>query len=419
MKIFLTGERNIGKSTIIRSVIERMKCSIGGFIQIDNSQNGNRRFKFVNLYSGECSDDIYSMRENRITFDKFAGIMKRSMAIKREMIVMDELGFLELSSEKFRKIIHEMLDYSVNIIGVLKRHNNSFIQSIKKRKDVTVIEVTKENRDGLADEIIEIYRQAGLKIKNESGFFNKRSRIEYYNAALEDENNTYPDKIIELIEKKIEIIGDNNSSILEIGAGTGALAIPLAKKGFKITAVDSSINMYESLIERISEKGVENIECVLAPWENVKFGEYDYIISAFCSNNFILGKYIDKLLRESKRGAFIIIHRERSRRNFKRNDLMRELGREAKHYNVIGSDLREIFDRRNINYEKIDCDLKLHQRFNCIGEAVEFITDHFVIKGDNDKRITEEFVADNTHILNGQVIFENYKRVEFIYIMKE
>ncbi len=61
-----------------------------------------------------------------------------------------------------------------------------------------------------------------------------------------------------------------NKRVLDIGAGTGAFAIPLMKEGAYVTAVDSSLYMIQSLVHRTEKLGLDNIDCILSPFHRVK-----------------------------------------------------------------------------------------------------------------------------------------------------
>ena len=50
-----------------------------------------------------------------------------------------------------------------------------------------------------------------------------------------------------------------NSSVLEIGAGTGRYSIALAEKGYNVTAVELADRNFDILTE--NTKGIENIRC--------------------------------------------------------------------------------------------------------------------------------------------------------------
>jgi ubiquinone/menaquinone biosynthesis C-methylase UbiE len=56
-----------------------------------------------------------------------------------------------------------------------------------------------------------------------------------------------------------------SGKILEVGAATGAYPIPLAKKGYMVTAVDFSPNLLEKCRDRVLELGLRNrVTCLVA-----------------------------------------------------------------------------------------------------------------------------------------------------------
>ena len=56
--------------------------------------------------------------------------------------------------------------------------------------------------------------------------------------------------------------------VLDVGAGTGALAISLARAGHDVCALDFSQGMLAALRERAAEEGLANVRTVLASWDN-------------------------------------------------------------------------------------------------------------------------------------------------------
>lgn len=65
--------------------------------------------------------------------------------------------------------------------------------------------------------------------------------------------------------------------ILDLGAGTGALALPLARLGYRVTALDLSDSMLERLRVRAAEQGLE-IETVTGPAETPPAGPFDAVV---------------------------------------------------------------------------------------------------------------------------------------------
>jgi len=63
--------------------------------------------------------------------------------------------------------------------------------------------------------------------------------------------------------------------VLDIGAGSGVLSLPLAGMGCKVTAVEPSIGMRRLLFEEMFRKGVDTIEVDERRWEDIPVGKLD------------------------------------------------------------------------------------------------------------------------------------------------
>jgi SAM-dependent methyltransferase len=76
-----------------------------------------------------------------------------------------------------------------------------------------------------------------------------------------------------------------HSRVLDIGAGPGTLAIPLAPRVQEITAVEPGAGMVAILRERAAKEGITNISCLERRWEDVDIardlsGPYDIVIAS-------------------------------------------------------------------------------------------------------------------------------------------
>ncbi|HHT9152881.1 MAG TPA: nucleoside-triphosphatase, partial [Candidatus Hypogeohydataceae bacterium YC40] len=71
-----------------------------------------------------------------------------------QIIVIDEIGKMELFSQKFRELVINALDSPYPLLGVIKDYGDGFIQKIKARQDVWLFTVTMENRSSLLQEIL-------------------------------------------------------------------------------------------------------------------------------------------------------------------------------------------------------------------------------------------------------------------------
>lgn len=90
-----------------------------------------------------------------------------------------------------------------------------------------------------------------------------------------------PERILQDIES-LPLKADSN--VLDIGAGPGTLAVPLASRVASVTAVEPAAGMAEVMGEHALEKGVTNLSIVRKRWEDVDFkkdldGPYDLVIA--------------------------------------------------------------------------------------------------------------------------------------------
>ncbi len=153
IKIFLYGDRGIGKTMLLNNILKKTNLRPGGFKTLKVS---DREVKFTDLSGGDGISFFIDDDSQKIAniFDR-DGISALISAVElSDIIVMDELGFLESKAEKFRAGVMNTIDSFPKIIGILKKYKKNFFwDAVTKRKDVILHKVTKENRDKLADEI--------------------------------------------------------------------------------------------------------------------------------------------------------------------------------------------------------------------------------------------------------------------------
>jgi nucleoside-triphosphatase len=171
MNILLTGHPGVGKTTIIRKVIQKLKIPAGGFYTEEIRENDLRMgfavvtlsgFKgvlahrnFKSRYKvGQYSVGVYTL--NRI------GVKEIEMCLmEKKLIVIDEIGKMELLSPQFQAAVEKALDADNPVLGTITLARHPFIQKIKARKEVKIVDVTKENRD----EVLKVLTKELKKIK--------------------------------------------------------------------------------------------------------------------------------------------------------------------------------------------------------------------------------------------------------------
>jgi len=93
--------------------------------------------------------------------------------------------------------------------------------------------------------------------------WNRKENAERYDSTSRSE---YDERVMTTINA-LDI--NKNSRVLDIGAGPGTMAIPLAPLVREVTAVEPGGGMAEVLKNHAEKQGIRNIACVQKRWEDI------------------------------------------------------------------------------------------------------------------------------------------------------
>ncbi|NLP37262.1 MAG: methyltransferase domain-containing protein [Firmicutes bacterium] len=260
--IFVTGDLHVGKSTLIQRVLNNLPLvKILGFKTSRYFQNKKLAGFYLEDFSrlhreeqkafiGRCVNDNYwvSIPE---TFDTLGvEILQNCLREQPDLIVMDELGFFENDAKIFQKQVFDILASSIPVIGVLKKKQTPFLDQIRKRKDVKVFEVTRENRDRMYELIFEEVLQV-IGLDKGKNYIDAAS---YEKTVKEVFAPVYP-----VIAKQILTRTKMTTGVcLDVGAGTGHLGIELTKMSdFNTYLLDCSQDMLLIAEQNIERAGLQ------------------------------------------------------------------------------------------------------------------------------------------------------------------
>ena len=99
-------------------------------------------------------------------------------------------------------------------------------------------------------------------------------------------------------------------TVLDVGAGTGRLAIPIAKRVKTVTAIDQSKGMLACLQENMEKEGITNITCVNKRWEDVEVGvdiePHDVVMACHSLGMLDIQEAVAKMDAASRKYVYIL-----------------------------------------------------------------------------------------------------------------
>lgn len=96
-----------------------------------------------------------------------------------------------------------------------------------------------------------------------------------------DGPNTQTKRAPDLLGRVLELVPPG-ASILDIGAGTGNYALPLAQQGCDVTALDHSPDMLAVLQRKLERERVAGVTPQQGRWEDAQIAPHDYVLAANC-----------------------------------------------------------------------------------------------------------------------------------------
>ena len=160
----LTGSPGAGKTTIVREALTKTKIKAGGFYTEEIRANGLRQgFKIITLdgqnarlaYIGILSP--YRVGKYGVDADSLddIGVPAIYKAMEEDdLIVVDEIGKMELFSSQFREAVSKAMDSDKKVLATIMLNSYPFADEIKARPEVQVISVTRDTQNQVLDDVI-------------------------------------------------------------------------------------------------------------------------------------------------------------------------------------------------------------------------------------------------------------------------
>ena len=173
--LLLTGKPGTGKTALIKEAIALLRAQhgnlkSGGFYTEEIRSGGVRQgFRIVTLDGKEAilaHVDIsspYQVSKYKVDIDSLnkVGVSALRQALKEsDLIVIDEIGKMELFSPQFREAISQTIDSDKKVMGTIMLSPHPFADEIKEHPEVKTLVVTKANRDEVLREVLSWLEEA-------------------------------------------------------------------------------------------------------------------------------------------------------------------------------------------------------------------------------------------------------------------
>ena len=174
----VTGPPRCGKSTLIEAVVRLIDRPVRGFFTRETLDSRRRTgFEIVTLdgLTGVLAHQNFRSRvrvgKYGVNLDDLERVAVSAMipSDPDEIVVIDEIGKMECFSALFRSTLLSTLASPNVVIGSIAFRGNSFIEQIKKRPDVRLLQVTEQNRNSLAKSLADPIRSASTGSLHDSG----------------------------------------------------------------------------------------------------------------------------------------------------------------------------------------------------------------------------------------------------------
>ncbi|MFW9903444.1 MAG: NTPase [Candidatus Thorarchaeota archaeon] len=174
----ITGRPGVGKTTLIKRIVAEIRSTLP-----NHNING--------FYTNEVRQDGFRIGFDIHTIDGRQGILARSkvpqfksklrvgkyfvnltdldnlvvplLYISTDLLIIDELGKMELFSSKFQKAVNFAFNNQSRILATLPYYKHPFLASIRKRQDIKIFELTHLNQGSIFDYIVQKLHESSKK----------------------------------------------------------------------------------------------------------------------------------------------------------------------------------------------------------------------------------------------------------------
>jgi len=185
--IVVTGQPRSGKSTLLHSIVQDVQLRVG-FVTSEIREAGQRVGFVIETHLGHRVTLAHVGIESPCRVSRYgvavaaleSVIPEVSVFGKQPLLYLDEIGQMQLFSERFRRLVTQFLDSTNTCLFTLSCvYQDDFISGLKDRDDIILVEITPESREDqrqLVTQLLRKIQKARLYVSEPHRFMRRGSQ---------------------------------------------------------------------------------------------------------------------------------------------------------------------------------------------------------------------------------------------------
>jgi len=160
----LTGRPGTGKTSLIKQAVAEVRAKAGGFYTEEIRSQGVRQgFKLVTLDGQDAIlahiniHSPYRVSRYGVDIDSLdrVGVSALHKAAQQcDLVVIDEIGKMELFSANFREAVLQIIGSGKRVLGTIMLNSDPWADAIKRQPQVNLITVTRASYHQVLGELL-------------------------------------------------------------------------------------------------------------------------------------------------------------------------------------------------------------------------------------------------------------------------